>query len=130
MELLLSDGLVERLPNFARADLSHLEASNSYTMIVDDFPVLCGGTIQQWSRRHVAWSFLNRSSGPHMLWLTRVSRGVLDAVQGRIEMTVRCDFRAGHRWAQMLGFYVETECLSRYGPEGEPHTGYVRHNNG
>lgn len=108
--------------------LMGLEQQNSWTAIVDGAPVACGGTMLQWPGRSTAWMYLNSKTGRHMLWLTQETAKRLQEVPGRIEITVRRDFDAGHRWARMLGFEVETEVLKAYGPEGEDHTGYVRVN--
>jgi hypothetical protein len=43
-------------------------------------------------------------------------------------MTVRKDFVQGHRWAQMLGFEMETPEMKAYDPQGATHVGYVRFN--
>ena len=111
------------------ATLDFLERNGtSWTAVVDGEPIGCGGTIQQWPGRHIAWAYLGEASGPHMLSITRAVRRHLNSVSGRIEVTVRCDFEAGHRWAELLGFHIETPILERYGPEGEPHTSYVRFN--
>jgi hypothetical protein len=112
----------------AEGILEQLERQNSWTGVADGDPVVCGGTIAQWPGRHTAWVYLNPAAGPAMVRATReVGRKILD-VRGRIEFTVRCDFRNGHRWAKLLGFEVETPLLKAYGPEGEDHVGYVRFN--
>lgn len=61
-----------------------------------------------------------------MRWLTSMVFNKLNKIEGRLEISVRCDFALGHKWAKMLGFRVETERMERFGPEGEDHTGYVR----
>lgn len=61
-----------------------------------------------------------------MLRALRAMDANLAKIRGRIEMTVRADFTKGQRWAQLLGFSVETPVLKNYGPLGEDHTGYVR----
>ena len=110
--------------------LQVLEKLNSWTAVVDDAPVACGGTMLQWPGRHIAWAYLNQKTAPHMLWLTREAKKKLQRVDGRIEMTVRHDFEQGHRWASILGFKIETPVLQAYGPLGENHVGYVRLNGG
>ena len=107
-----------------------LEKHNSWTVVVDGEPMACGGTLLQWQGRHIAWTYLNVKSGPHMRFITRAAQDGLAKIRGRVESTVRCDFEAGHRWMRILGFEVETERLKAYGPEGEDHTGYVRFNKG
>lgn len=103
-----------------------LEAGQSWTGEADGVAVACGGLVEQWPGRYTAWVFMNQDARRHMLAITRAVRSVMGAVKGRIEMTVRCDFAAGHRWAKMLGFEVETPVLKAFGPEGEDHVGYVR----
>ena len=110
--------------------LMMLEGQNSWTIVVDGAPMACGGTMQQWPGRHTGWAYLNPNTGRHMAAVTRRAKALLDEVKGRIEITVRCDFEPGHRWARMLGFEVETPEMKGYGPEGESHTGYVRFNKG
>lgn len=111
------------------AALAAMEQSNSYTGIVDGDVVFCAGTIAQWPTRHIGWALLHeRLSRAHMLWITREVRAGLARVRGRIEFTVRTDFPQGQRWAEAIGFHVETPLLKAYGPEGEDHVGYVRMN--
>jgi hypothetical protein len=105
-----------------------LMRENSWTGVVDGEPVVCAGTIKQWEGRHLAWAYLAQNTGPHMLWITREVRKALAKVQGRLEFTVRADFPAGMKWAEMLGFEIETPCLEAFGPQGESHVGFVRFN--
>jgi len=109
------------------ADMQILEVQNSWTLLVDDLPVACGGTLEQWAGRHVGWAILRQDAGPHMKAITRITRRVLAMAKGRIEVTVRADFANGHRWAKLLGFTVENPpgILKHYGPEGEAHVSYV-----
>ena len=106
--------------------LMELEKQNSWTAVLDGTPVACGGTMLHWPGRHMAWVYFNPDTRPHMLALTRAVVHALSKVRGRVEFTVRADFKQGHRWAKMLGFSVETPLLKQYGPEGEDHVGYVR----
>lgn len=131
LDWLLDAGDVEtgKFP-FERSVAATLEGHNSWTAMVDGETMACGGTIQQWPGRHVAWALLNGRSGPYMKFVTGAALRVLQDAVGRIEMTVRADFAQGHRWAALLGFEVETPVLKNYGPEGEPHTAYVRFNKG
>jgi hypothetical protein len=108
--------------------LMQMQMQNSWTAVVDGEIVACAGTILQWAGRHTAWAYMRPETGPHMRWITRETRKVLEVVKGRIEMTVRKDFDAGHRWALLLGFSVETPVMKSYGPFGEDHTMYVRFN--
>lgn len=102
------------------------EKHNCWTAAVDGEPIACGGTLQQWPGRHLAWAYMTPATRPHMLWLTRMAQQTLDEAEGRTEMTVHKDYEPGHRWAKMLGFEVETPMLRAFGPDGADHVGYVR----
>lgn len=110
--------------------MSALERENSWTGVVDGEVVVCAGTIQQWPTRHVAWAYIAQRTGVrrHMPWITEETINALNRVKGRVELTVRVDFPAGQRWAQRLGFHIETPCLKMFGPEGEDHIGFLRIN--
>ena len=111
-------------------------------MLYADVVLACGDTLAQWPGRHLAWAYLNATTGRHMTYITRGARRVIERAQGRVEFSVRRDFAKGHRWARMLGFDVENfpgtkieeypadavvpGLLRRYGPEGEDHVAYVR----
>jgi hypothetical protein len=109
-----------------RAVLEQLESENTWTAAVDGTPIAVAGTMQLWSGRHMAWAHMTPATGPHMLWITQATLRNLERVSGRVELTVRSDFDAGHRWAKMLGFRVETPRMESYGPTGVDHVGYVR----
>lgn len=108
--------------------LVQLEKQNSWTGVVNGEVVACGGTIEQWQGRHLAWMYLDGDTGKHMLFITREVKKKLAALQGRIELTVRHDFETGHRWARLLGFEIENPpgILRAFGPFGEDHISYVR----
>jgi len=106
------------------------QAPNLITLMDDGMPVAAGGTMELWPNRHIAWALLPLTTSPVMLAVTREAQRRVAAVKGRVEMTVLRSFDAGHRWAKMLGFEVETPVLRAYGPGGEDFTGYVRFNGG
>ena len=113
-------------PPLSEEHLGMLESTKAVTAVLEDGTVLaCGGLIEQWPGRYTAWAYLNIGTAEHMLFVTKVARSLFKSVKGRIECTVRCDYKKGHRWAKMLGFRVETDRMEAYGPEGEDHTAYV-----
>ena len=129
LDVLLDDGQAEPMigPNLDPMALSYLEGQNSWTLVVDGKPALCGGTMEQWTGRSIGWAYLNSTTGKYMLFVTRGAKEILrKAGPGRIEITARADFPAGQRWARMLGFKIETPVLKRFGPEGEDHIGFVK----
>jgi hypothetical protein len=115
---------------------------NIWTIMWDDVPLLCGGTVEQWPGRHLAWAYLNKTTGRHMIHTTKAAIQIINNAKGRVELTVRRDFAKGHRWARLIGFDVEElpglmvervplsmpvpGTLKRYGPEGEDHIAYVK----
>ena len=101
------------------------QAPNTWTILHDGTPIAAGGTLEQWPGRHMAWATLGEESRRHMLTITRAAYQTVRRAKGRVEMTVRENFAAGHRWAALLGFSVETPLLASYGPQGENHVGYV-----
>jgi hypothetical protein len=76
----------------------------------------------------MAWTYLGQNTQRDMVRITKEALRKLSEVKGRIEMTVRADYRQGLRWAEMLGFRVETPLLEKFGPFGEDHVGFVRIN--
>ncbi|HEY9029647.1 MAG TPA: hypothetical protein VIP05_35490 [Burkholderiaceae bacterium] len=95
-------------------------AGQAWTAVVDGLPICVGGLTEIWRGRAYAWALLTVDAGPHMLGLTREIRSTLDrATFARIEMVVEKDFLAGRRWAEMLGFSLETpEALRCFLPSG------------
>jgi len=119
-----SIGGVERMAPES-ADLAE-QSPNNWTLVHEGVPIASGGTIQMWPGRHQAWAHLGAVTAAHMLQITREAYRCVRGAVGRVEMTVRMDFPAGHRWAKMLGFKVETGCLEAYDPvDGTDHVGYV-----
>jgi hypothetical protein len=87
-------------------------------------PMACGGLFQQWDGRSIAWAFL--AVGAPMVEVSRVALTVLESCGlRRVECWVDVDFKAGHRWARLLGF--EREGLMRsFSPDGRDHILYAR----
>jgi hypothetical protein len=132
MHVLTADGYPEGGLLMPDPDtLRSMEAApNLITLLHDGMPVAAGGTMELWHRRHMSWALLPAHSGPHMLAATREAYRRARMAPGRVEMTVLRSFAAGHRWAEMLGFEVETPVLKGYGPDGADFTGYVLFNGG
>lgn len=86
------------------------------------------GIIPVFPHRAMAWALLSRHIGPYMHPATKkVRRFLALSPVPRIEMTVRADFEAGHKWARLLGMRLETpEPLRKYGANGEDEMIYAR----
>lgn len=130
VDVVTRNGLEEGAPQVFAPEIAHVlaEAGESFSYLVGEDIVACGGEIDQWAGRKQAWMFLAPGSEKHLLAITRRIKDKLEVTPGRVEMTVIKSFEPGHRWAKMLGFEVETPCLRAYGPAGEDHVGYVRIN--
>ena len=82
--------------------------------------IAIAGTVEPWKERAVGWAFLSHSSGAHMLGLTRVVRKYLNECgYRRVETYVDAQFTKGCRWAELLGFRLETpEPMPQFTPNG------------
>jgi len=86
------------------------------------------GVIPMWQGRGLAWAYLSKyAARQKFIEVHRTVRRFLDACYlQRIEMTVDCEFEQGHRWARMLGFTMEAECMKAYRPDGGDCALYAR----
>ena len=108
------------------AQCRYLQTQNSWTLLADTEPVACGGTMEMWPGRHQVWVYTTPTAGRCMVRISRLAKLIIEPIVGRIESTVRADFKQGHRWAKMMGFEVEAPLMRGYSPRGEDHVGYVR----
>lgn len=76
------------------------------------------GVIEVHAQAGTAWALMAPGCWGHMGELTRIARNYLDArPYRRIDMLVRAEFAAGHRWARRLGFTREA-VLRAWRPDG------------
>lgn len=104
------------------------EVSGGYAGIDDGGNVLAiAGVAQKWPGVGLGWAWLAKGWRKHARRITAEVITVLNQSDfPRIEMGVLCDFEKGHRWAERLGFEVETPCAKSWGPDGKDYTIYVR----
>jgi hypothetical protein len=77
--------------------------------------------------RAIAWSLLGSNAGPYLTHITKRVRLAIDSHPcRRIEMTVKCDFEQGHRWARLLGMTCEAERMVSHGVFGEDEALYAK----
>lgn len=100
--------------------IEYLEKSEfSFSGIDGEKVVICAGVIPRPPNRGEAWAILDKDSGKYMLPITRAVQSFLRSCPiKRIEASVSVDFKAGHRWAKMLGFDLEAERMLAYEPNG------------
>ena len=104
-----------------------LETQDSYTATLDGHPVGAGGIIPQWAGRSIAWAFIAEVGPKNFLYIHRAVKRFIDSCYvKRLEITVDCEFEAGHRWAGMLGFTKELDRMVAYRPDGGDCALYAR----
>lgn len=108
--------------------LELLAQHESWTGRIGDRIVGCAGVITFWPGRYQAWAVISATIGPEgMVQFTKAVRRFLALKTGRIELVVAAEFKAGHRWARLLGFSLETpEPMRRWFPEGGDASLYSR----
>ena len=101
------------------------------TAAIDDdgHAVAIAGILPKWDGVGVAWAWLSRDWRRAAREITaEVIRGLDASPLRRIELAVKVEFGPGHRWAERLGFSVETPLAVGWGADGGSYTLYVRHN--
>lgn len=77
--------------------------------------------------RGVAWALVGADIGRKMVPAVRFIRKFLDQHPcDRIELVVDCEFKAGHRFANLLGFSLEAPRMVHYGGIGRDMALYAR----
>lgn len=103
-----------------------LDTEVSFTAIDGDKIIACGGLVEMWENRGLAWMVLSDIAKNYMLQLTRaIMRYLRVAKYRRIETAVRSNFLEGHRWADLLGFKYEGT-MRGYGISGDDYDLYAR----
>lgn len=117
---------------FTEPDSMAAPFGDAWTAMVDGRPIGSAGVVEAWTGRAYAWALLAEDAGPHMLAITRAIRCFLArSPYRRIEMAVSAGFDAGQRWAELLGFTLETPTAMRaYLPNGGDAWLYARINDG
>lgn len=90
--------------------------------------VAVAGVLPISPHKAIAWAVLSEQAAPSMMQVVRKVSGALALLPyRRIEMTVREDFKAGHRFARAVGMTLETpEPMRGYGANGEDEMMYSR----
>lgn len=98
----------------------------SATVVCDREILMCGGVVPVWQGRSLAWSYLSRDCGEHMVFLHRETKRFIEKhATRRVEMAVEFQFEQGHRWAKLLGFEQEVPLMRAYFPNGNDASLYV-----
>ena len=102
-------------------------AGPAWSCFEGDLCIGCGGIVEQWRGRGVAWAlFSPLATGAKFLTIHRATKDALElSTFHRIEAYVQEDFPQGHQWAKMLGFEAES-VMKKFTAEGKDSTMYVR----
>lgn len=103
------------------------QVGGGYTAIDNGEVIACAGMVEQWPGRALAWAMLTDDLGPmRFVRVSRAIRRALDMAQwNRIEMQVDADHPQAIRWAELLGFEVESK-MRRFLPDGRDAFMFVR----
>lgn len=103
------------------------EAGGAFTAIDDGEILGIAGISEKWENTGVAWAWLSRKWKRHARRITaEIIYNLSLSKYPRIEMAVRTDYVNGHRWAERLGFELETPVAKKYGPDGRDYSIWVR----
>lgn len=83
---------------------------SAYTVLQDGMPVICAGLMELWKGRAMAWAAFDYRADGHSLLIAhrRIQRELARAPFRRLEMYVKPGFLEAWRWAEMLGFTLES----------------------
>lgn len=107
------------------ATLKAIAKTEAFAAITPERVLCCAGLLRVHDGRAVAWALLGNDIAPFLRGIHRATLRLF-RLSGyrRIETTVERDFEQGHRWARLLGFEVEAECMAGFGEDGRDHTLY------
>lgn len=100
----------------------------------DAFAVVCrgktvciAGLFKVWEGRSILWSLISKEAGPDMWYIIQCAKRLMDNFgEKRIEATVDCNFKNGHRFIKILGFKCEAERMIGFEPDGRDCSLYAK----
>ena len=98
------------------------EKNPSFTAVVDDQILGCGGVIVSAPGVGVAWACFSELINQHKVWTTKTVRRILQDIimfrnLHRVESAVFATNYKNHKWIEMLGFNRENGCARFYTPD-------------
>jgi len=97
--------------NLHHADKCYLvDHHMSYTIYINDIPMVLGGVIEKSSYRGTLWSYLHKDLGKHMVAFVRSIKVVIPLLEfHRLEIVTDPESETQTRLAKMLGFELEAK---------------------
>jgi hypothetical protein len=103
-----------------------LEALGGWAAVDGDVLAIAG-ILPRWEGVGLGWAWLSRGWRKHARLITETVRiGLEDAPYHRIETGVKHGYGRGERWAEMLGFVMETPLARKWGPDGSDYSIWAR----
>lgn len=91
----------------------------SWAAVSGERVIAVAGVLDYWPGRGEMWAIFNKPTPLEFFQIHRAAKRFIECLpHKRLEATVECDFKAGHRWIQQLGFHLEAEKLKFYGIGG------------
>ena len=107
--------------------VKQLEKAEAFSCVEGDKVLCCFGWVEVYKTRAAIWGYMSKDVGPHFNKVTRIAKRLIKGLAyKRIELEVDCEFKDGHRWARMLGFQLEAECLRGFRMDGGDSAVYAR----
>lgn len=92
----------------------------SFTGLVENDIVICGGLVEYWANRAHLWTLFSKNYLKHPIACFRGMKKFLeDQPFNRVEMDTPTDLALAHRRARLLGFQLECKIARRYSERGE-----------
>ena len=106
-----------------------LRSTVALTLMDGETPIVCGGLWIFWPGMAEIWFHGSDASTPHAVSILRHSRRLLqtwikDYGIFRLQLTIDASFTASYRFAEALGFTLESR-MPRYGPDRQEFLRYV-----
>lgn len=103
------------------------KSPHSYTVMKGERVIACGGVVEIWPDRAIAWTFFAKCDRHEFLIAFRVVKRFLDMCSiKRIEADIENGFDQAHRWIKLLGFKLEAASRPNYTPDGRDYALYAR----
>lgn len=110
------------------ASMRSLENEWSSTLMDDGRPLAAAGVAVYWQDRAYVWSLISKDvKVSNFLAVHAHAKAFIAGLPfRRLEAGVDCDFEAGHRWAEALGFELEAGRMRAFQVDGRDCALYAR----
>lgn len=90
----------------------------SFTAVVNERAIACGGIVIPWPGAGAAWMVLSEEAGEHWIWLSKTTKRMLRLLVRehelhRVEALALAEQLVNHRWLHWMGFTQEQFGVAR-----------------